>query len=58
MENLKEAIDEASGSDFIKGILPSHLVECFLNAKRTDWKTASDSGYPKVTARDMEFQVT
>ena len=57
-ENLKEAIDEASGSDFIKGILPSHLVECFLNAKRTDWKTASDSGYPKVTARDMEFQVT
>ena len=57
-ENLKEAIDEASDSDFIKGILPSHLVECFLNAKRTDWKTASDSGYPKVTARDMEFQVT
>lgn len=57
-ENLKEAIDEASYSDFIKGILPSHLVECFLNAKRTDWKTASDSGYPKVTARDMEFQVT
>ena len=57
-ENLKESIELAEGSEFVRSILPEHLVECFLNAKKADWETAAQSGYPKVTARDMEFLVT
>ena len=57
-ENLKEAIEKAEDSEFVHSLLPEHLIRCFLEAKRTDWKTAADSGYPKVTARDMEFLVT
>ena len=57
-ENLKEAISEAESSAFVHSLLPEHLVECFLDAKRADWDTAARSGYPKVTARDMEFLVT
>ena len=57
-ENLKEAVEAAEGSEFVRSILPEHLVECFLEAKKTDWHTAAESGYPKVAARDMEFLVT
>ena len=57
-ENLKESIEEAEKSSFIREILPEHLVECFLEAKKADWEVAAQSGYPKVTARDMEFPVT
>ena len=57
-ENLKEAIEGAENSSFIREILPEHLVECFIDAKKADWEMAAQSGYPKVTARDMEFPVT
>ena len=57
-ENLHEAIGKAQDSDFIRMLLPEHLASCFISAKRADWESASSSGYPKVTARDMEFLVT
>ena len=57
-ENLHEAIERAKDSDFIRSLLPEHLVSCFISAKEADWESASSSGYPKVTARDMEFLVT
>ncbi len=57
-ENLREAVEAAENSSFIRSVLPEHLIECFLNAKKADWERASLSGYPKVAARDMEFLVT
>lgn len=57
-ENLREAIEKAEESAFIHDALPEHLVSCFINAKKADWKKAADSGYPKLTSRDMEFPVT
>ena len=57
-ENLREAIEEAESSSFVRSLLPEHLVSCFISAKKADCETASASGYPKVAARDMEFLVT
>lgn len=57
-ENLMEAIERAEGSAFIRRVLPEPLVDCFIRAKKADWKKAADSGYPKLTSRDMEFPVT
>ena len=57
-ENLSDAIREAENSEFIHSLLPEHLASCFISAKRSDWEEISVSGYPKVTARDMEFLVT
>ena len=55
---VEAAIERAKDSDFIRSLLPEHLVSCFISAKEADWESASSSGYPKVTARDMEFLVT
>lgn len=57
-ENLREAVEEAEASAFVKSLLPEHLRSCFIEAKKTDWKNISASGYPKVTARDTEFPLT
>ena len=57
-ENLSEAIGYAEGSSFVRSLLPGHLTSCFISAKKADWECISASGYPKVTARDMEFPVT
>ena len=57
-ENLREAVEKAEASAFVKSLLPEHLRSCFIEAKKTDWKNISASGYPKVTARDTEFPLT
>lgn len=57
-DNLSDATELASSSDFIRSILPSHLLECFLNAKRADWRKASIADNPKIESRDMEFLLT
>ena len=57
-ENLSDAIECAESSSFLRSLIPEHLFNCFLSAKKADWNAASASGYPKVAARDMEFLVT
>ncbi len=55
---LSEAIEIASKSEFVKSILPHHLLECFLNAKRSDWQKATSADNPKIESRDMELLLT
>ena len=57
-QSLIEAVEAAESSDFINSVLPEHLVQCFLKAKRQDWIAATQSNNPRVAAREMEFYLT
>ena len=57
-QTLSEAVETAENSDFVKSVLPEHLVNCFLKAKRQDWEIVSVSDDPRKTAREMEFLLT
>ncbi len=57
-QSLPEAIEAAEDSEFVKSVLPEHLVNCFLDAKRQDWDVISLSDNPRKTAREMEFLLT
>lgn len=55
---LEEACDLAEDSAFVHKVLPSHLVSCFLKAKRQDWEEVRRAEYPAKMAVMMEFPVT
>lgn len=57
-DTLIEAVRAAEESDFVKTMIPAHLFERFLQAKREDWETSSLSGDPQHKAKSMEFSVT
>jgi len=57
-ENLAEAADAAQCSEFIHKVLPEHLVNCFVEAKRQDYQAVSLSDNPALKAIEMEFNVT
>ena len=37
--NLKEAIDELEQSEFVKGVLGTHITEKYVEAKRQEWQS-------------------
>lgn len=55
---LEEAIKVAKESDFIKSVIPSHLLNTFLKAKECDWLSAKNVANPDEYNRDLEFLVT
>ena len=57
-QTLMEAIEAAEESKFVRSVLPEHLVNCFLDAKRQDWDMISVSEDPRWTARETEFLLT
>lgn len=57
-DTLIDAVRMAENSDFVRTMIPEHLLEHFLQAKRDDWLTSSLSGDPQHKAKSMEFSVT
>lgn len=57
-DTLIEAVRAAEQSSFVRTLIPDHLFERFLQAKREDWQTSSLSGDPQHKAKSMEFSVT
>ncbi|MDO5547895.1 MAG: glutamine synthetase family protein [Eubacteriales bacterium] len=41
--NLKEAVEAAKHSDFIRASLPEKTIDAYLDAKRTEWTRYADS---------------
>ena len=53
-----EAAAEAESSKLIEDVLPPHLLKCFLEAKRNDYRRAERAPEPVLFSRDLEFLVT
>ena len=57
-DSLMEAAQEAESSKLIEDVLPPHLLKCFLEAKRNDYRRAERAPEPVLFSRDLEFLVT
>lgn len=57
-DSLMEAAAEAESSKLIEDVLPPHLLKCFLEAKRNDYRRAERAPEPVLFSRDLEFLVT
>ena len=57
-ESLSEAADNAERSEFVRNVLPPHLLSCFLKAKRTDYEKSVRADNQIIYSRDLEFLVT